>query len=291
MKRLAVITMVFNESFNLPYWLNYYSRQVDDLSDIYILDHGSNDCSTGFLDKRINLIRLPRNAYSNDMERGRSEEISRLARQLMSVYRSVIYVDCDEFLVADPRLANSLASFSENSGHTGVISAIGFNLLHDYKKEKDLKYGDLISKNRSKLFLTSSMFKASLSISTRSIHWHDGFHFSNQPPQFTDLYLFHTKFIDLKQGLKRLELTRNLKDQPRLNQAVHQRVSDEQYQYWIDQMLECPHNEEDIGLLNKEIREFIESLEITKPDVFWHFPLNQTTGKVYELPERFKGLF
>ena len=37
-KRLAVITMAFNESFNLPYWLHYYSRQVDDLSDISILD-------------------------------------------------------------------------------------------------------------------------------------------------------------------------------------------------------------------------------------------------------------
>ena len=59
----------------------------------------------------------------------------------------------------------------------------------------------------------------------------------------------------------------------------------------IIQMLESPQNEEDIGLLNKEIRELIESLEITKSNIFYQFPLNQTTGKVYELPERFKGLF
>ena len=56
-------------------------------------------------------------------------------------------------------------------------------------------------------------------------------------------------------------------------------------------MLGCPHNEEDIGLLNKEIRDFIESLEITKPNIFYQFPLNQTTGKVYDQPESFKGLF
>lgn len=291
MKRLAVITMVFNESFHLPFWLQYYSRQVDDPSDIYILDHGSNDCSTGFLNKKINLRRLTRDSYLNDMERQRSEEISCLASKLMSKYRSVIYVDCDEFLVVDPRLAGSLASFGESSGHTGVISAIGFNLLHDYNKEKDLKYGDLISENRSKLYLTSSMFKASLGISNQSIQWHDGFHFSNQPPQFTDLYLFHTKFADIRQGLKRLELTRNLQDQPRLDQAHHQRVSDHQYQYWIDQMLGCPLDKGEIGLSNPEIRDLLNNLEITKPDKFYQFPLNQTTGKTYELPERFKGLF
>ena len=37
MKRLAIITMVFNEAFNLPPWLRYYSVQVDELSDLFLL--------------------------------------------------------------------------------------------------------------------------------------------------------------------------------------------------------------------------------------------------------------
>ena len=63
MKRLAVITMVYNESFNVPYWVAYYSSQVDSLSDLYILDHGSDDCPTAFLNKRINLARFSRECF------------------------------------------------------------------------------------------------------------------------------------------------------------------------------------------------------------------------------------
>ena len=255
--------MVFNEAFNLPPWLRYYSVQVDELSDLFLIDHGSTDFSTAFIDRRINLLRFPRKKY-RDIERERSTYISRLITELMSEYRSVIYVDCDEFLVVNPKAGDSLATYSENLNTRGVISAIGFNLLHDYTVEDSLKFGERITSKRSKLFLTSSMFKASLAVNCTEICWHDGFHFSNHPLQFCNLYLFHTKFSDLKQGLKRLRLTRQINDQPRLKQATHQRVSEEQYISWLDQMLHCSPGGHEITIKNKEIKGFIDNLEVKK---------------------------
>ena len=125
MRKLAIITMVFNESDHLPRWIKYYSKQVDSLSDLYIIDHGSTDCSTGFLNKKINLLRIPRDKWKQDFERQRSEYIAGMANSLLLFYHSIIYVDCDEFIAVDPRVHASLTSFCEQIPPNRVISTIG----------------------------------------------------------------------------------------------------------------------------------------------------------------------
>ena len=291
MRKLAIITMVFNESDHLPRWIKYYSKQVDSLSDLYIIDHGSTDCSTGFLNKKINLTRVPRDKWKQDFERQRSEYIAGMANSLLLFYHSIIYVDCDEFIAVDPRVHASLTSFCEQIPPNRVISTIGYNVLHDINNEKDLRYGEKISNTRTKLYLTTSMFKASIVTTGAEVKWHDGFHFSNHIPIFLEVYLFHTRFADLRQGLKRLKLTRDLSDQPRLQMAQHQRVSDIQHREWLQGMLSCKKDVNDIGLKNPEIRDLIQSLEITKTNDFYQFPLNLSTNKLYGIPNYLKGTF
>ena len=53
-KKCAVFTIVKNENYFLPIWLKHYKRYFDN-SDIYVLDHQSNDGSTDF-----NSTTLPR---------------------------------------------------------------------------------------------------------------------------------------------------------------------------------------------------------------------------------------
>lgn len=296
MKRLAVVTMVFNESINLPRWVKYYSGQVDRVSDLYILDHGSNDCSTAFLDKEINLARLPRGLGREDFEVWRLNYVSGLTRYLKDFYRAVVYVDCDEFLVVDPMVSRSLAEYFLRLGSNAMTSAIGYNILHEFNSEPAIRFGDKITESRSFLQLNTSMCKAvavvSGSGSGSDFNWSCGFHFSSLFPRFGDLFLFHTRYADLKAGLKRLSLTRGICDQPRLMLASHQRISDETYVQWLKDMLSHSVDSGDISMSNSRVKSFFSELPIELgKDGLWTFPLDLTLPMVSVLPDRFVGLF
>ena len=210
MKRLAVVTMIFNESFNLPRWVEYYSGEVDNVSDLYVLDHGSNDCSTGFLDSKINLARLSRECGRDDFEVWRLHYISDLVANLLAFYKAVIYVDCDEFVVIDPRVSPSLSEYFSGLDQDEMVSAIGYNILHNFDYEPPIKHGEKITESRSCLQLTSSMCKSVAVSSGAEARRSCGFHFSSMYPRFGDLFLFHTRYVDLNSGLKRLACTRNI---------------------------------------------------------------------------------
>lgn len=287
-----MVTMVFNESFNLPRWVKYYSGQVDRASDLYVLDHGSNDCSTAFLNKEINLARLPRGLGREDFEVWRLNYISGLARYLKAFYRAVVYVDCDEFLVVDPIVSRSLAEYFSGLNGDAMISAIGYNVLHEFSSEPEIKFGDKITESRSFLQLNTSMCKAVAVVSDCGLEWSCGFHFSSVFPRFGDLFLFHTRYADLKAGLKRLSLTRGMCDQPRLMLASHQRISDETYIQWLKDMLSHPVDAGDISMDNSRVKNFFSELPIELgQDGLWTFPLDLTLPMVSVLPDRFVGLF
>ena len=292
MKRLAVVTMVFNESFNLPRWVKYYSGQVDNVSDLYVLDHGSNDCSTGFLNPKINLARLSRECGRDDFEVWRLHYISDLVANLLAFYKTIIYVDCDEFVVVDPEVSDSLAEYFSGLGRDEMVSAIGYNVLHNFNCEPAIKYGEKITESRCCLQLNTSMCKSVAVSSGAETNWSCGFHFSGVYPKFGDLFLFHTRYVDLSAGLKRLAFTRSISDQPRLILASHQRISDKMYIQWLKDMLSHPVDKGDISMSNQRIKHFFSKLPIElRQDGFWGFPLNLSMELVNVLPERFVGLF
>ena len=292
MKRLAVVTMAYNESFNLPRWIKYYSSQVDRFSDLYILDHGSDDCSTGFLNSEINHARLSRECGRNDFEIWRLNYISNLIRHLKVFYETIMYVDCDEFVAVDPKVSDSLVEYFSGPGNGKSFSAIGFNVLHDFRCESALRYGEKITENRTSLQLNTSMCKSVAVGFGSELKWSCGFHFSSIYPKFGDLFLFHTRYCDLCAGLKRLSLTRSISDQPRLMLALHQRISDETFAQWLKDMLSHPADLGDIAMSNKRISKFFSDLPIKlNQDGLWAFPLNLTTNSVNILPDRFVGLF
>ena len=292
MKRLAVITMVYNESFNLPYWIAYYSSQVDSLSDLYILDHGSDDCSTAFLDKRINLARLSRECFRENFEACRMEYIGGFIKYLLAFYRAVIYVDCDEFVVVDPRVSPSLSDYVERLELGRAYSFIGYNVLHDFEAEASLRPGDLISELRSRLELCPAMFKSSLVTSGACVSWSEGFHFSSFKPNFGNLFLFHTRYADLRAGLNRLKITRSISDQPRLKRASHQQISDVTFKKWLRDMLCQSLDRGGIEIDNPRVRQFLASLPVVFAETgLYEFPLDLKDDRLYELPQRFSGLF
>src|SRR5216684_5142083 len=46
--RIAIMTMVYNERTNLPIWIRHYHR-VAPSAALFVIDHASDDRSTGFL--------------------------------------------------------------------------------------------------------------------------------------------------------------------------------------------------------------------------------------------------
>jgi hypothetical protein len=56
--KIAIITMVYNESFNLPIWIKHYRRTAPN-ANLFVVDHSSDDGSTDNL-SGVNKIALPR---------------------------------------------------------------------------------------------------------------------------------------------------------------------------------------------------------------------------------------
>ena len=51
-KKSAVFTIVKNENYFLPIWIKHYKKYFNE-SDMYVLDHQSNDASTNNLSVNV----------------------------------------------------------------------------------------------------------------------------------------------------------------------------------------------------------------------------------------------
>lgn len=196
---LAVITMAYNESVKLPYWLAHYAGQVG-LAHCTVIDHGSNDGSTDNL-HGANRLRLPRSPQDNDR---RTTMIGDIVAALLAHYAHVAYVDVDELLVADPDRHASLVDYADTVTADAVTS-IGIEVVHGAGEAPLDSWRSIGEQRRSGLF-SSSMCKTSMV--GRRVTWAPGFHAHDGPPRLSDLYLFHLRHADLDQALIRLETTR-----------------------------------------------------------------------------------
>jgi Glycosyl transferase family 2 len=121
---VAIVTMVYNERVNLPIWIRHYTRHCPGAT-LFVIDHGSDDGSSQGL-SGVHLVPVPRTPFDDQT---RTELVADFQHALLRLYDVVIYTDCDEMLVADPRLHASLASFLAGT-NSDVIAPIGLNVHH-----------------------------------------------------------------------------------------------------------------------------------------------------------------
>ena len=301
-KTLAVVTIVYNEAKQLHRWLAYYLRQVESPSDIYILDHGSNDGSTDNFPAGVNCTRLPRVSDAPLDEHWRVGQIATLAEKLLETYLAVVCVDCDEILVVDPLVARTLKEYVQSSPPRALATrAMGFEVLHDFTIEPALA-SSLVTSVRNKLQFVKSMCKSVLFYSRRrwffkrtKIHPGAGFHLSNFPPKFGPLFLFHLRYADLDEGLERLATTRKV-SYPILDNTPknHQKISDSEFKEWLASFLEFPLLDGDIALSAEDgrIKQLIDGIEFElKKDRLYHFDISYRADFLLRIPERFRGFF
>jgi hypothetical protein len=200
--RICAITNVYNEAFNLPIWLSHYGAQVG-IQNCIVVDHGSDDGSTDDL-LGASRINIPRTTFNDHV---RARLISGLANAMLQTYDAVIYTDCDEILVADPLKFANLVEFA-GAMKGPCATAIGLNLVHNIAFEGAIEHGSGILKQRGYAHFVSPMCKTLMV--RKSVTWGGGFHSCSLAPTFSDLFLFHLRWVDLGECLRRLTLTRNI---------------------------------------------------------------------------------
>jgi len=200
--RAAVITMVYNEAFFLPLWYRHYGSQVG-YENLYVIDHGSTD---GSVDSRLcNQIKIPRDNFD---DKTRAAMVSALHKSLLNYFDTVIYTDCDEFIVVRPSKFESLLAYLQQQPHE-TIRCVGVNVLPHEPNMPPLDLNSPILLQRPFGFATHWYFKPLISAVVTV--WHPGFHGCDIPAALDlDVWLFHLKLADFQYGLERQEELREI---------------------------------------------------------------------------------
>ncbi len=229
---IAIMTMVYNESVNLPIWLNHYRRAAPS-AFLLIIDHASNDGSTDNLQGAAR-IPIPRNKMD---ELDRTFLINSLQQGLLRYYDVVIYTDCDELLVADPRKSPSLDAYL-NQKRFSHAAPVGINVVHMVDREPPLDFAQPLLQQRRFCQFHSQLCKP---VITRvPLRWEPGFHSCEQKVTIDeDLYLFHIKQIDMDQAVRRQRISREVAWSSAAVEAghgAHHRYDDERFvrEFFLD---------------------------------------------------------
>lgn len=223
---LAVVTMIYNEKKMLPLWVNYYGNQVG-FSNLYVIDNDSSDDCLKILPDEVSVIRYPKGNGFSDNRRARF--VSSFCAGLLNVFESVIYVDCDEFVVPDPGVYSGLQDYQKKM-KSDFVTPVGLNLCHKIDEEEDLDFDKKILNQRSYVTIEPAMCKPCLT--KKPLSWGGGFHSCDRPPNLcSDIYLFHLKDVDFSSRLERQKLTREIVWEKNVSKdsgpGRHQRSSDE----------------------------------------------------------------
>jgi glycosyltransferase involved in cell wall biosynthesis len=277
--RVCAITNVYNEAFNLPIWLDYYGSQIG-IENCIIIDHGSTDGSTLDL-KGAGIIRIPRVEFSDHL---RAAAISGIANSMLRFYDAVLYCDCDEILVADPQKFANLVEFcAEMDGP--ATTAIGLNIVHHLRLEDPIEISTPVLKQRRYVQFVSPMCKTLLI--KKPVTWGGGFHSSSHPPKFNNLYLFHLRWLDLGECLRRLSITRKVQFSDQIA-GKHHRSEYMEFIKIFQQHSDRPIEQEFI--LDSYIKEFLDGNSFNETKLF-STRKEIRSSNLYALPRYFSEVF
>jgi len=284
--KIIVTTMVYNEGLRLKRWIDYYGRQLG-LDSLLIIDHGSTDGSTEKMN--VGRLLLPRSEF-DDIQR--AEFISDLSKSLLRYYDVMIYIDCDEIIVADPSRYESLRAYLELA-QSKSIRPIGFDVFHVRHCEPALAVDRPIFQQRRHCWFRSTLCKPAIAF--KPVRWVPGFHHCSEMSFIdTELYLFHLKQVDYEYALKRMELTRNLEWSERSisgGMGAHQRLSDQDMTRLQFETPESILNSQGVKSFSSEKFELeVAGLKEKLTLIHGIYRCTPYSGAVYEIPERMRGI-
>lgn len=197
MKRIAAVTMVRNDGFYLRKWTSWYGAQLGE-ENLYILLDGRDQAVPDWCPAAHVIVCDRVEGQVRRADKGRIIRISEEAARLFEAgYDLVIGTDCDEMLVADPRLGMSLAEFLSGLDIRDSASGLGLDVGQKLGEEAPVDPSRPFLQQRHYARLGTRYTKAS--ILARPLRWGSGFH-RVKGHNFhiaKDLYLFHFGYFDL----------------------------------------------------------------------------------------------
>jgi Glycosyl transferase family 2 len=198
--KIAVMTMVKNESIFLPIWGRHYGRNFG-YENLFVIDNGSDDGGLEALPIH-NKLRVTSDKFDDFI---RAEFVNNMQNALIKYYDIVIFVDVDEIICVDPALNVSLNQYLEKN-ISPTLSPIGLNVIHNRDAgEKDLDLSlPLFSQRR---FVQFDAQYCKPSITSHPVRWGPGFHgLVNEREHFDpNLFIFHLRAFDENLSMKRFE--------------------------------------------------------------------------------------
>lgn len=169
-KKCAVFTIVKNENYFLPKWIKHFSKYFDK-SDIYVLDHQSDDGSTSNLD--VNVIEVF-NELAFDHQWLLSV-VESFQYKLLDEYECVLFCEIDELLYSTDKPLNELIDDFLKDSKSEYITAHGYEIKQE-ESEPSISFDDEIIKNRNYWFSSWNYSKTLLS--KIKLNWVWGFHYA-----------------------------------------------------------------------------------------------------------------
>jgi hypothetical protein len=193
MRSRAVFTIVQNEPVFLPLWLDYYGRSFD-RTDLYVLDHDSDDGSTEGIAARCNHIRVHRD---RSFDHGwLTATVMAFQAFLLQSYARVLFVEADEFVAPDPAFYDGLGDYIDQCA-APLARCTGYEVVHYPDEEPPLKFDQPVLAQRH-YWHASTLYSKPL-LAAQPVAWSLGFHeTTNVPNPAPDakLFLIHLHRVD-----------------------------------------------------------------------------------------------
>jgi hypothetical protein len=193
--RIAFATMVGEEPFFLPLWIDHYAQFVPK-SQLFILVDGAHR-SLPPQAQGCQVIVLPHVTPGPGWDRARWQMISSFTATLLHRFDVVAFNDVDEILLADPDCGQDLLTLLMRAQQVGVISPFALELLHRTDLEPTPLHARApVLSQRRYARINASYCKPC--ITARPLNWSIGGHYSDFEALNLDphLYLLHLRFAD-----------------------------------------------------------------------------------------------
>lgn len=180
----------------------------------------------------------------------------------------------------------SLSAFCETM-QAPCTTGIGLNVVHNLRLEDALVPERPFLDQRGHVQFVSPMCKP-LVIRDR-VAWGAGFHSSNYPIEFSGLYLFHLRWIDLGESLKRLAITRKITFQ-NPGHGAHQRLPNIDYVNYFMNYANMSINSESDFLFSEYTDVIARDQGPVRGDKIG-FNGDLRSKMLFQIPAEFNGLF
>jgi hypothetical protein len=193
MRAGAAFTIVQNEPFFLPLWLSYYGRYFD-RSDLYVLDHDSDDGSTADVGSLCHLIRVHRDRSFD--HKWLNATVRAFQAFLLQSYERVLFVEADEIVAPDPDGYDGLDDYIAHCT-APLVRCTGYEVVHYPDEEPKLQPGVPILAQR-RYWHASRLYCKPL-LASRPVEWALGFHELVSVPDLAPdpgLFLVHLHRVD-----------------------------------------------------------------------------------------------